>query len=255
MLSASDIERRLLAALAEPMETAEARKRALLDAIRVLRQGGERFAISGDLGLWLRSMRPGAMRLELAVVSLENIPRAALQAEGFAVGKTTCSRQGIKIRFREVRPAALARAETFGRLSVLGASDLIRGKLEDANADWMPPEARRRAVVEAERLLEQNPGAADDVSNVKKQLEEAREELTKWKVIPTRQRTKLETVIEIAKELMALFGVFVLLVRCDGGSGSGTGVDGNSARPAWPQMHLVLKQIQDRGWRAARSWR
>jgi len=45
----SDIERRLLAALAEPTETAETRKRAILDVIRVLSQGGERFAIVGDI--------------------------------------------------------------------------------------------------------------------------------------------------------------------------------------------------------------
>jgi len=46
MLTVADIERRLLAALAEPTETAEARKRALLDVIRVFSRGGELFAIS-----------------------------------------------------------------------------------------------------------------------------------------------------------------------------------------------------------------
>jgi hypothetical protein len=225
MLHPSDIEKRLLAALAEPLDTAEARKRAILDVIRVFSQGGERFAVSGDLGLWLRAMRPGSMRLELAVASLETLPWGELKAEGFGTGRTTCSRQGIKIRFREVRPAALARAETFGRLSVLGASDLIRGKLEDANAEWMPPEARRRAVVEAERLLEQNPQAADDVSGAKGQLDEAREKLTRAREIPM-QKTKLETLIGIAKELMTLFAVFVLVVGCDGGSGNGAAEDG-----------------------------
>jgi hypothetical protein len=48
--------------------------------------------------------------------------------------------------------------------------DLLAGKLEDANARWMPPHARRLAVGEAERLLEQNPWAADEVSNAKKAL-------------------------------------------------------------------------------------
>jgi len=69
-----------------------------------------------------------------------------LQAEGYAVGATSCSRLGTTIRFRAVKPAALARAETFGKLSVLGASDLLAGKLSDANAQWMLPRARKRAV-------------------------------------------------------------------------------------------------------------
>jgi hypothetical protein len=219
MLSAADIERRLLAALAEPTETAEERKRAFLDAIRVLSQGDEPFAIAGDLGLWLRAMRPGSMRLELAVGSLEGVPWGILKSEGFTVGKTTCSRQGTKIRFRAVRPVALARAETFGRLSVLGASDLLAGKLEDAAADWMPPGARRMAVVEAERLLAQNPEAADDVPKAKKTLDEAREKLRERKEEPMK-KTKLQTMIGIAKELMSLFGIFVLLAGCDGGGGT-----------------------------------
>lgn len=46
MLSAADIERRLLAALAEPTEGAEGRKRALLDCLWVLGRAGVRFAPS-----------------------------------------------------------------------------------------------------------------------------------------------------------------------------------------------------------------
>jgi hypothetical protein len=67
------------------------------------------------------------MRLELAVGSLATVPWGALEAEGFAAGRTSCSRGGTTIRFRAVRPAVLARAETFGKLAVLGASDLLAG--------------------------------------------------------------------------------------------------------------------------------
>ena len=224
VLSSADIERRLLAALAEPTEGAEDRKRALLDCLRVLAWADVRHAIAGDLGLWLRAMRPGSMRLELAVASLETLPWGVLKAEGFKTGRTTCSRQGTSIRFRAVRPAALARAETFGKLA--GASDLLSGKLADANARWMPPHARGRAIDEAVRLLEQNPEAADEVANAKKTLREAREKLMKWKGIPMEKKTtKLQSLIGVAKELFALFGVFVLLIGCGGATGS-EGSDG-----------------------------
>ena len=223
MLSAADVQHRLLAALAEPMEGAEGRKRALFDCLRVLAWAEVRHAIAGDLGLFLRAMRPSSMRLELAVGGLGKVPWGALQAEGFTIGKTSCSRSGTAIRFRVVRPAALARAETFGKLAVLGASDLLSGKLADANARWMPPHARGRAVDEAERLLEQNPVAADDV-DAKRTLKEAREKLAKWKGVP--MTTKLQSLIGVAKELFTLFGVIVLLVGCDGGASPGAGVDG-----------------------------
>jgi len=204
-MTAADIERRLLAALAEPIEGAEGRKRALLDVLRVFAWAEVRHAIAGDLALWLRAMRPSSMRLEMAVGSLATVPWGALQSEGFVVGKTSCSRQGTSIRFRAVRPAALARAEVFGKLAVLGAGDLLAGKLEDANAHWMPPHARRLAVGEAERLLGQNPGAADEVPNAKKAMGEAREKMTKWKGIPRPKSTTMGLVIGIGKELMALF--------------------------------------------------
>jgi hypothetical protein len=146
------------------------------------------------------------MRLELAVGSLAAVPWGALQSEGFTIGKTSCSRGSTAIRFRAVRPAALARAETFGKLAVLGAGDLLAGKLEDANARWMPPRARKRAVEEAARLLGQNPEAADEVSNAKKTLGEAREKMERWNGIPAKKKTKLGTVIGIGRELLALFG-------------------------------------------------
>ena len=225
MLSTATIEHRLLAALAEPVKGAEDRKRALLDCLRVLAWSEVHHAIAGDLGLWLRAMRPGSMRLELSVGSLAAVPWGALQAEGFTVGRTSCSRQGASIRFRAVRPAALARAETFGKLAVLGASDLLSGKLADANARWMPPHARGRAVDEAERLLEQNPVAADDV-DAKRTLKEAREKLAKWKGVPMEKKTtKLQSLIGVAKELFALFVVLVLLIGCGGATGS-EGSDG-----------------------------
>ncbi|MGA7742288.1 MAG: hypothetical protein WBP56_08220 [Polyangia bacterium] len=46
MPTVADIERRVLAASSEPTETAEMRKGALLDVIRVFGRGGEWFAIS-----------------------------------------------------------------------------------------------------------------------------------------------------------------------------------------------------------------
>jgi hypothetical protein len=46
MPTVADIERRVLAASSEPTETAEVRKGALLDVIRVFGRGGEWFAIS-----------------------------------------------------------------------------------------------------------------------------------------------------------------------------------------------------------------
>jgi hypothetical protein len=206
MLSSADVQRRLLRALAEPAKGSEGRKRALLDCLRVLAWSEVRHAIAGDLALWLRAMRPSSMRLELAVGSLAAVPWGVLQAEGFRVGRTSCSRQGASIRFRAVRPAALARAETFGKLAVLGATDLLAGKLADANAHWMPPHARRRAVDEAGRLLGQNPEAAADVEGAKRMLDEAREKLAKWKGIPAaRRRTTMEAVIGIGRELLALF--------------------------------------------------
>jgi len=95
--------------------------------LRVLAWADVRHVIAGDLALWLRAMRPASMRLELAVGRLAVAPWGALEAEGFAAGRTSCSRGGTTIRFRAVRPAVLARAETFGKLAVLGASDLLAG--------------------------------------------------------------------------------------------------------------------------------
>ena len=88
-MTTAEIERRLLCALAEPAEGAEGRKRAFLDVLRVLGREGVKYALAGDLGLWLRAMRPGSMRLELAVGSLAGVPWGMLEAEGFAVGRTS----------------------------------------------------------------------------------------------------------------------------------------------------------------------
>jgi hypothetical protein len=239
MLSSADVQRRLLAALAEPAEGSEGRKRVLLDCLRILGREGVRHAIAGDLALWLRAMRPASMRLELAVGSLSAVPWGALQAEGFAVGRTSCSRQGASIRFRAVRPAALARAETFGKLAVLGASDLLAGKLADANAHWMPPQARRRAVDEAARLVRENTEAADDVAGAIETLREAREKMTKWKGIPMEKKTtRLQSLVGVAKELFALFGVLALLAGCDGAAG-GEGTDGGGLGEAGGQVTPV----------------
>jgi hypothetical protein len=54
VLSSADIERWLLAALAEPVEFAEERNRALLDVLRVLGRAGDKHVIAGGLGLFLR---------------------------------------------------------------------------------------------------------------------------------------------------------------------------------------------------------
>jgi hypothetical protein len=56
MMTSIDFERRLLAAMAEPVESAEGRKGALFDGLRVLGRAGVRHEIAGDLGLSLRAM-------------------------------------------------------------------------------------------------------------------------------------------------------------------------------------------------------
>ena len=65
------------------------------------------------------------------------------------------------------------------------------------------------------------------MADTKKTLREAREKMAKWKGIPMEKKTtKLQSLIGVAKELFALFGVLLLLVGCDGGASPGAGVDG-----------------------------
>ncbi len=101
VLTAAVVERRRLAALAEPIEGAEGRKRALLDCLRVLGQANVRHALVGDMALALRAMCPSSMRLEMAVGGLRKVPWGALQAEGYILGRTSCARLGTTIRFRK----------------------------------------------------------------------------------------------------------------------------------------------------------
>ncbi|MGA7740377.1 MAG: hypothetical protein WBV96_08110 [Polyangia bacterium] len=86
MLSSAGIERRLLAVLAEPVESAEGCKRALLDVLRVLGRAGDKHVIAGDIGLSLRAVRPGSMRLEMAVPSLAAVAWGCVAKWGSCAG-------------------------------------------------------------------------------------------------------------------------------------------------------------------------
>jgi hypothetical protein len=235
----SQIEARLFRALEKDPRTADANKNALVGCLRAFRQSraDSDYAIAGDLALRVKGIGVGLspVELEIAVASWASVPVAELEANGFEMRLDRCSLAGSTVRFREVRPAALARAERFGLLPVLGAADALKGKLDDACADWTPAESRAGLIAELEGLLARFSDAFDDVENARGRLVLARrksETETKAeakKEIPmTTNPTNLDKAVTIAKALLSLFSVFVLCVGCDGGAGGVPGSDGGA---------------------------
>jgi hypothetical protein len=107
--------------------------------VAALTKAGVWHAVGGDQALGIRGVTTSRHGLEFAVVA---IPAAELAAAGFVVQGELATREGVKVRLRVVRPAVLARAERFGKLAVLGAADLLRGKIEDACAPGVLPAIR-----------------------------------------------------------------------------------------------------------------
>jgi hypothetical protein len=225
MIETHQIEARLFRALEKDPQTASANKAALARCLRVLRFWSIEYAVTGDLALRLREIgeKLGPIQIEIGIRSWGEIPLAKLEEAGFDVRLDRCTLAGAVVRFREVRPLALARAETFGQLRVLGAADVTRGMLDDACSGWAMAERRRELVAELEGLLAHFPDAFEDVDNAKRRLALAQEKVKAEnhmkKEIPmqTKKPSGLDKVVTVAKAVLKLLPVVLLIASCDGG--------------------------------------
>lgn len=154
MLSSADIERRLLAVLAEPVESAEGRKCALLDGLRVLGRAGDKHVIAGDLGLSLRAMAWALSAWRWRCRAWQLFPGASCKRSD-GEGELLPPGHGDLVSGGEARGAGAG--GSVREIVRARVERLAGGQAGDANAACMVQMARKWAVEEAARLLEQIP--------------------------------------------------------------------------------------------------
>jgi hypothetical protein len=210
---------------------------ALLVCLRVLERSACKYAIAGELALRLRGVGQGrAGRVEIAVAGLDQLPRAQLEAAGLEVWLEHCRAGKTVIFFRATRPAALARAERFGRLPVLGTADVLSDLLGDACDEGTPAARRRELATQLEHLWLVDHKIFADVENAGERLARVREQ--SFRIEPTIEKEEpmraektstLDKLATIAKAVIKLMPVLLPLVAgCDGGAGQGDGADGGT---------------------------
>src|SRR5262249_47817491 len=143
---------------------------ALVALATVLEGAGLRYAIIGGVALQVHQAEPRTtLDIDLAVPSLDAIPRAALEATGFkrtgsfAHSENWLGPEGVPVQFTDdpLLGPAIERAEEIGlasvRVRVIGLADLLHEKLRAGSDPARRRSKRLQDLADAEALLEQTP--------------------------------------------------------------------------------------------------
>jgi hypothetical protein len=163
------------------METSK--RPALLALARVLAEAGTPYAIIGGVALQAHRAEPRTtLDIDLAVPSLDALPRDALRAAGFELtGRFAHSENwigtgGVPVQFTD-DPAlapAIARAISTALegvpLWVLSAADLLHEKLRSGSDPARRRSKRHQDIVDAEGLVEEMPGLRAELTEEERRI-------------------------------------------------------------------------------------
>lgn len=150
---------------------------------RVLEQAGTSYAVIGGIALQLHQREPRTtLDIDIAVASLDDLPRAALEAAEFQpTGRHAHSDNWMgpgatPVQFTDdpALAAAIARALTVSAagvtLKILGVVDLLHEKLRAGGDPARRRSKRLQDLADAQALLEQQPGLERELSPAERAL-------------------------------------------------------------------------------------
>jgi hypothetical protein len=167
----------------------DTKERALRDLATVLSAAGTRYALIGGVAIQLYSEEPRTtLDLAIALASYDDIPRLKLEAAGFqqegvhehsenwrAPGTEPRKRRtAIQFSVDRLTSATVARAETFKigdfEIRVATMADLVRLKLEAAEAPTRRPSKRLSDLRDILSLLEEHPEIEAEVPDARRRV-------------------------------------------------------------------------------------
>lgn len=156
---------------------------ALISLAKILAACGTPYAIIGGVALQVHQEEPRTtIDIDLAVSSLDEVPRAKLEGAGFTPrgrfshSENWLSPEGTPVQFTD-DPAlaqAIRRAEEVPledvRLRIIGRVDLLHEKLR-AGADPAPRRSKRlQDLADAQALLEATPALRSELTEAEQQI-------------------------------------------------------------------------------------
>lgn len=164
-------------------EMESTKRPALVALAALLERSGVSYAIIGGVALQVHQEEPRTtLDIDLAVGSLEAIPRAALEAAGFSLtGRFAHSEnwvgpEGVPVQFTAdpMLGPAIERAVEIGlaetRLRVIGPADLLHEKLRAGSDPARRRSKRLQDLADAQSLLEQIPALRADLTDAERAL-------------------------------------------------------------------------------------
>lgn len=154
---------------------------ALLLVARVLDEAAVPYAVIGGVALQLHSVDPRTtLDVDLAVLSVDQIPRASLEASGFvfqgrhAHSENWVGPEDTPVQFTDdaALSDAIRRAETVTldgvSLRILRKADLLREKLRSGSDPARRRSKRLQDLVDAQRLIEDDLSLRDQLSDAER---------------------------------------------------------------------------------------
>jgi hypothetical protein len=158
-------------------EMDQSKKPALFALCRVLADKQVVYAVIGGLALQVHQREPRTtLDIDIAVLSREAIPRAALKAAGFQFSGTFehsenwTATDGTPVQFTDdpaIAPAVKAAGEILLdglTLRVIGIVDLLHEKLRAGSAPARRRSKRLQYLADAQALLEANPDLINELT-------------------------------------------------------------------------------------------
>jgi hypothetical protein len=162
-------------ALRGEMETTK--RPALIALARVLADTGTPYAIIGGIAIQVHRTEPRTtLDIDLAVLSLDALPRTELQTAGFrprgrfAHSENWAGPEGVPVQFTDDPALAPAREQAIEvelddvRLRVIGRSDLLHEKLRAGSNPACRRSRRLQDLADAQALLEDTPALRTELS-------------------------------------------------------------------------------------------
>jgi hypothetical protein len=164
-------------------EMERSKRPTLLLLGRILAEARTAYAIIGGVALQVHQAEPRTtLDVDIAVRRFDDIPRAALQAAGFAAtGRFTHSENwagpdGTPVQFTDdaALAAAIARADEVAldevRLRVIRRADLLHEKLRAGSDPARRRSKRLQDLADAQALLESTPALASELTAPEREL-------------------------------------------------------------------------------------
>ena len=171
-------------ALRGEMETTK--RPALIALARVLADTGTPYAVIGGIAIQVHRAEPRTtLDIDLAVPSLDTLPRTELQAAGFrprgrfAHSENWAGPEGVPVQFTDDPALAPALEQAIEvelddvRLRVIGRSHLLHEKLRAGSDPARRRSKRLQDLADAQALLEETPALRTELSDAERAVLDA----------------------------------------------------------------------------------